>query len=257
MTESRPVCIADSCIGGLSVLRSLWGAGRASRAAFLADYAINPVGVKDGVEIADVVDRWLHVRANNGGILIMACNTLSVRHHEMGAPRARGVVTMVDCFREMARAEAARLADRRVLVVGTRYTASSSVYPDILAASAPGVRVDTVAATELERVIARLEAWDAADETVLTGELRQALADTDVAVLACTCFPMARSELESAFPNVTFLDPGAWCPGLLPHSDREQEEVLSLTVTGDVVAVEAAREFTRGYLGRGVIECCI
>lgn len=257
MTESPPVFIADSCIGGLSVLKSLWGAGHAGNVEFLADYAINPVGVKDGAEIADVVDRWLHVRASNDSMLIMACNTLSVRHHEMRAPRAEGVVTMVDCFREMTRAEAARLADRRVLVVGTRYTASSSVYPDILAASARGVRVDTVAATELERVIARLEAWDASDETVLNGGLRRALADTDVAILACTCFPMARNELESAFPGVTFLDPGAWCPGLLPQPGAEHDELLHLTVTGDVVTADAAREFARSYLGRGVIECCI
>ena len=46
MNESRPVFIADSCIGGLSVVKSLWNAGDASDAVFLADYAINPLGVK-------------------------------------------------------------------------------------------------------------------------------------------------------------------------------------------------------------------
>ena len=61
MTDSPPVFIADSCIGGLSVVRSLWDAGEAGNAIFLADYAINPLGVKSDPEIADVVERWLRL----------------------------------------------------------------------------------------------------------------------------------------------------------------------------------------------------
>jgi len=44
MEGLKPVFIADSCIGGLSVLKSIWNSVSAGDAVFLADYEINPCG---------------------------------------------------------------------------------------------------------------------------------------------------------------------------------------------------------------------
>jgi glutamate racemase len=262
MNESRPVFIADSCIGGLSVVKSLWNAGDASDAVFLADYAINPLGVKSDSDIADVADQWLRQAKEHSDTLVMACNTLSVRYHELlrsDAPVSgpKHIVSMVDCFKAMVQAETARLADKKVLIIGTRYTAGQNLYPVILKAAVPNVRINTVAATELERAIARLEAWDSVHESVLTGELRRALDDTDVAVLACTCFPMVATELGSLFPAVTFLDPGAYCSGLLEKRVTAQNRKLRIKVTGDVVSVARTVDFAKSHLDTGDIECCI
>jgi len=259
MTESRPVFIADSCIGGLSVVRSLWNSGDASNAVFLADYSINPLGVKSDSDIADVADRWLRQANEHSDTLVMACNTLSVRYHELLRSEApvswpKHIVSMVDCFKAMVQAEQARLANKKILIIGTRYTAGQNLYPDILHAALPDVRVNTVAATELERVIARLGTWDSADESVLTGELRRALDDTDIAVLACTCFPMVQAELESLFPGVVFLDPGAYCSGLMNKNAIARHRNLRIKVTGKVVSVARATDFARSYLGDGSID---
>jgi glutamate racemase len=259
MTESQPVFIADSCIGGLSVVKSMWKSGLVGDAVFLADYAINPLGVKSDSDIADVACRWLKQAKEHSDTLVMACNTLSVRYHELQRSRTpvsrpRHVLSMVDCFKAMVQAETARLANKRVLVIGTRYTAGQNLYPDILNAALPGARINTVAATALQRAIARLETWDSADESVLTGELRCALDDTDVAVLACTCFPMVAAELESLFPGVIFLDPGAYCLGLLNENAIAQHRNLRIKVTGKVVSTALATEFARSYLGHGSID---
>lgn len=261
MSDSRPVFIADSCIGGLSVVKSLWKAGDASDAIFLADYAINPLGVKSAPDIADVVERWLQLAEEQSDTLVMACNTLSVRHRKLQAssapmPGPKNVVSMADCFEALVRSEQERLTDRNVLVVGTRYTASQRIYPDLLRTAVPGVRVRTVAATELERAIARFESWDSDDDTVLTRELRQALHDTDIAILACTCFPMVRAELESLFPHVLFLDPGTCCSGLLPKNTEIQDKRLRIKTSGDVISAMQAVDFAKSHLGTGDIECC-
>ncbi len=55
MKGLKPVFIADTCIGGLSVVKSLWDSGSASDAIYLADYAINPLGVKNDSAIEDVI----------------------------------------------------------------------------------------------------------------------------------------------------------------------------------------------------------
>ncbi len=261
MTETQPVFIADTCIGGLSVVRSLWRAGVAADTVFLADYAVNPLGVKSDEEIAAAIDRWLSLAAEESDTLVLACNTLSLRYRELhpGAPPATSpgnIVTMVDFFEAMAESEASRLAGKRLLVIGTRYTANQRIYVDILEKAAPGIRVATAGATELERAIARLEPWDSNDDSVLTAGLRRSLGEADFAILACTCFPMAAPELSSLYPGVEFLDPGEYAGRLLRAGAQSPATKLQLRVTGDIVSAERAAEFARTYLDTGNIECC-
>ena len=255
MADPGAVFIADTCIGGLSVLKSMWGSGYASHARFMADYEVNPLGVKSDAAIADVVEKWMSLAAAHSDTMVIACNTLSIRHRQLAAsmvasPDLNKVVSMVDCLEAMIGAEMDLLSGKRILVIGTEFTANQSLYPDILKASVPGASVSTVAATELERRIARFLPWDGTDESVLTSDLRQVLDNTDIAVLACTCFPMARAELESMYPGVTFMDPGAYCSGLLERDTEGQRRKLSITVEGDIVSQSRVNEFAKSYLGR-------
>ena len=256
MKDSKPVFIVDSCIGGLSVVKSIWNSGRMSDAVFMADYEVNPLGVKSDSAIADVVNRWLSLAEDHSDTLIMACNTLSIHYHLLRRSKVplsglKHIVTMVDCFEAMVKIEADRLANRKVLVIGTAFTAGQALYPDILSTALPGIRVDTVAATELERKVARFQPWESQGISVLTGDLRQAIENTDIAILACTCFPMVQAEMERLFPGVIFLDPGVYCSGLLKESAIAQHRNLSLKVTGKVVSAARVTEFAKSYLGNG------
>lgn len=251
--SSTPVCIVDTCIGGLSVVKSLWGAKSGADVFFIADYAINPLGVKSDFEIGEVIHRWTGFAQAHSDTLLLACNTLSIRYHQLFATDSRHpgrghIVSMVDCFTAMTRNEMERLAGRNVLIVGTEFTASQVLYPDLLRASVQDVRVSTVAATELERKIARFEARSIDDESVLTEELRRALENTDIAVLACTCFPMVKAELETRFPGVEFLDPGAYAARLLAGSAASKDRDLRIRVTGDDVSADRVKEFAVQYL---------
>jgi glutamate racemase len=251
---AAPVFIADTCIGGLSVLKSLWGAGMAGDAIFMADYLVNPLGTKGEVEIADVVQRWTGFAERHADTLVIACNTLSIRHHQLRRdvkPESglQQIVSMVDCFEAMVQAEADRLAGRSVLVIGTEFTASQDVYPRLLKAGAPCVSVKTFGATELERRIARLMPLEDDNGSVFEGDLRCAIEGVDFAVLACTCFPMVGSRLENLFPGVTFLDPGRYCAGLLKHRNAVRGRKVRLEVTGNVVARPRVEKFARVYLG--------
>jgi glutamate racemase len=251
----KPVFIADTCICGLSVVRSLWEAGVAGNAMFMADYAVNPLGIKSDSEIAGVVERWFGLARRHSDTLVMACNTLSVRHHQLkqasaGFAGPERAVSMVDCLEAMAKAEAVRLAGRDVLVLGTEYTASHDVYPGVLGAAVPGTRVSTFGATDLERRIARFQALETDGDSVFDGELRSAIENTEVAILACTCFPLVRDRFEALFPGVVFLDPGRYCAGLLGQEKDMGARKLHLKVSGDVVSKSDVMKFARSYLGR-------
>jgi glutamate racemase len=256
MNDSPPVFIADTCIGGLSVVNALWRSGRSDDAIFLADYAVNPLGVKSEVAIASVVSRWLGWAEQHSNTLLIACNTLSIRYHQLlqsAAPPSglQQVVSMVDCFEALVTVEADRLMNRKVLIIGTAFTASQSVYEEILSTAIPGVRVASMAATALEQAIARFEPWESAGNSVLPNELRRAIENTDVVMLACTCFPLVRARLESLFPQVLFLDPGEACADLLSKGTLHQGKTLQLKVTGSVVEPARVTAFARAYLGDG------
>ena len=254
MNNPKPVFIADTCIGGLSVLKSMWDSGHANNAFFMADYEVNPLGVKSDAAIADTVNKWFSLAKEHSDTMVIACNTLSIRYHQSPASRVtssglKQVVSMVDCFEAMIKIEADQLANRKILVIGTQFTASQCLYPDMLDSALPGIQVNTVAATELERKIARFEPWDSEGNSVFTSELRQAVENSDIAVLACTCFPMAKAELESQFPWVVFINPGAYCSGLLEEDTSRQKRKLSLILKGDVISRARVTEFAQSYLG--------
>jgi glutamate racemase len=253
LDDLKPVFIADSCIGGLSVLKAMWKNGNLGDAIFMADYAINPLGVKDDSAIAGVVSRWLKTAEADADTLIIACNTLSIRYHQLALSNApvsdlSSIVSMVDCFMEMVKIEAPRLVNRNILIIGTEFTASQSLYPDILSAALPIKRISTIAATDLERQIARLEHWNSRADAVLAPALVQAIEQAEVVVLACTCFPMVRLQLEAMFPDLVFLDPGTYCADLIRDENTGQNRKLSIRVSGDVVSKEQVAEFARSYL---------
>jgi len=253
MNKPRPVFVADTCIGGLSVLRALRRSGHANDAVFLADYEVNPLGVKSDAAIEQVVNKWLGMAKRHSDKLVIACNTLSIRYRQLFPSNKtyagfKQIVSMVDCFREMIRVEAEPLAHKKILVLGTEFTSNQALYPNMLAAALPGVQVDSIAATELERRIARFLPLDYTDSSVLNHALRQAIEKTDIVVLACTCFPMVKTELQAQFPRVRFLDPGAYCQGLLEKENFKTPERLSVRVKGNVVSRAQVIEFANTFL---------
>lgn len=257
MSKRRPLFVVDTCIGGLSVVRTLRNTGLNDDVHFLADYAVNPLGTKNDAAIADVARQWLTRAQRHSDNLVIACNTLSIRYQALrdsGALRTDPghVVSMVDCFAEMLRREAGRLAGKRIVILGTAFTAGQPLYAQLLRSAIKDADIESVAATELERRIARFEPCGRDFSAALDETQRALIRNADVVLLACTCFPLVRAELERAFPGVDFVDPGAYCADLLALDDTTSGRALELEVTGDV-ALERVREFAASYLG----DCCV
>ena len=139
--------------------------------------------------------------------------------------------------------------------MGTEFTAAQSIYPEIIRDTCTGARPNAIGATALERRIARFEAGEDKRAASLTVELRSAIETADVVVMACTCFPLVRDELETSFPGVLFLDPGAYCAELLSADSKSADNAVSLRVTGDEVSPASVVNFANTYLG--VTTCCI
>jgi glutamate racemase len=252
--QDNSIFIVDSCLGGISVVKSLWRSNQARQCLFLADYEVNPLGKKTPAFIATVVDRWINIAKKHSDTLILACNTLSIKYEQLNREKKdiRGliqIISMVDCFYNMTEMESSRLEGSKVLIVGTEFTASQPLYSDILASRHPGADVATIAATELERRIARISSL----EECISDDVTMAIKKADVVILACTCFPIIQDYLESLFSGVVFLNPGNYCPKLISSQNDNNEKDLKLIVTGNVVSASKVINFSKEYIDDGFV----
>jgi glutamate racemase len=250
------VVFCDTCIGGSTVAANLARPDAGLRGFFLADYAVNPLGTRadDGVRAA--LNRWIDIAASRSSLMIVACNTASVRledspdvRHRADEPGLR-LHSMVDLLDALLAHNGGALRGRRVCVMGTEYTVSRSLYRDRLLAAGAS-EVIALGATRTERAIAHLQHATDEGRRIIHEEIHGTLADVDAVLLACTCFPLIGDQVAAVNADILQLDPGGEIRGVVPNVQRGGPNRLTLAFTGgsmsrDQLAEQAPRLF-RGW----------
>src|SRR5262245_36630483 len=237
------VVFTDSCIGGSTVATKLGAKTSGLKALYLADYAINPLGVQSADHIAAVVERWISVAESCAPSLIVACNTASVSVHRQNGRRgtfssgALVVVTMTELVRRILDAHRHQLTGKRVGVLGTRFTTTEPLYANMMAAV--GARaVYACAATRTERVVAALEHRTPEGAAVIADEIGDFVCGLDAVLLGCTCFPLIAPLITRLNPGCLLLDPAdaVWAPAQISPR-RIRENRLTIGVSGSTVMI--------------------
>jgi len=144
MSDSRPIGVFDSGIGGLTVAKALQELLPNERIFYLGDTARVPYGNKS----ADTVERYsielvsMLIR-ENAKVIVVACNTVS----SVAIPklRARVSVSVIGVIEPGAQAAVATTRNRHIGVIGTRATIRSGAYENALRALNVHVRVSSQA----------------------------------------------------------------------------------------------------------------
>jgi glutamate racemase len=216
------------------------------RALFLADYATNPLGTRSPADVHAALDRWVDLAVGRAPLLVIACNTASVRLQDLPqvAERARGlgvaVRSMVDLFRSALEREPRIFQDRRVCLMGTRFTVAHPLYAEMVRGAGAG-EVLPLPATATEAEIAHLRHESRSGRERVRQEVGSAIAAGDAVLLACTCFPLVERLLRDINPTARFLDPGTGIGALAPLGAGEGENRLRVALTGGAVSVADAR----------------
>ena len=246
------IVFADTCVGGSTVAAELARTRNGIRAFFLADYAVNPLGVKSQEAVQEALNRWVDAAVGRATELVIACNTASVRLR--GAPevldRAESlgvrVHSMADFLEKRLEEGAAVVQGKWVCLMGTEFTVGQPLYRDrLLGAGASAVL--PLAATRTERAIAHLEHDSPEGREAILEELRETLGEADAVVLACTCFPMVGDLIREMNPSITLLDPAvgverlAGMAGLGGMAGSEGPNRLTVALTGEVLTPEELR----------------
>ena len=207
MSDSRPIGIFDSGMGGLTVVKEMLRLLPAEQLVYFGDTARVPYGPKSvDTIIRFSIENILFLLKHRVKMVVIACNTAS----------SVALATVEDSFRvpiigviEPGVKEALRRTkSNRVGVIGTRTTVKSNTYARLLKEMRPGV---TVAAQSCPLFVPLVEeGWLRHPLTrAIAAEYLSPLksANVDTLILGCTHYPLLRPVIQQVMgPRVCLID---------------------------------------------------
>jgi glutamate racemase len=198
MSDSRPIGVFDSGIGGLTVVKALRELLPEEKIFYLGDTARVPYGGKS----ASTVERYSLemtelLLKENAKAIVVACNTasaLALKTLERTLP-----VPVVGVIQPGAQAAINATRNRHIGVIGTRATIGSGAYEKALLALDAEVRVTSRACPLLVPLIE--EGWlnDELTDSVILRYLEPLINEAiDTLVLGCTHYPLLADAIERA-----------------------------------------------------------
>jgi len=206
-TDSRPIGVFDSGVGGLTVFHALEQALPAEAMVYLGDTARVPYGTKS----AETVIRYTLEAARfmlrqQVKMVVVACNTASSVAIDAMEKATR--LPVVGVIAPGARRAVERSMAGRIGVIGTRATVASGAYKRAIQDRRPDAEVLSQACPLF--VPLAEEGWTEGDITRRVAEsylepFRRA--EVDALVLGCTHYPLLRGVIgEVMGPDVVLVD---------------------------------------------------
>lgn len=232
-SDTLPIGVYDSGVGGLGVLDKLVARLPGERFVYFGDTAHMPYGNKSSRELRErtgQITRWL-INAQQAKVIVTACNTASAL-----MPESVEGVPAVGPIRPACRA-AAHTDARHVGVLATTNTVLSGRYEAYLKTFAPEKSVRQVACPGLAKLIETGLSGSAECRRLLPHCLRPLLDWTDLVILGCTHYPFAIDAIAELLPPETrILDPADYI-GLavkehLEHLPVPDKSGLEIHVSG-------------------------
>ncbi|HYY35258.1 MAG TPA: glutamate racemase [Candidatus Binatia bacterium] len=220
MSDSRPIGVFDSGIGGLTVVKALRDLLPNENISYLGDTARVPYGPKSpetvqryAVELAGILTQ------KNAKALVVACNTVS----SVALPllTKKFSVPVIGVIEPGARAALRATHNRHIGVIGTRATIRSGAYEKALRAADSNVRVSSRACPLLVPLIEEGLLDDEVTDRMIMRYLEPMLADgIDTLVLGCTHYPLLTDAIARMLKRQVMLVDSA------QNCARAVEEVL-------------------------------
>lgn len=197
-SDTRPIGVFDSGIGGLTVVSALRKLLPNESIFYIGDTARVPYGNKSpetverySIELADLLTR------ENAKLIVVACNTVS----SVAIPKLRKHVTVpvIGVIEPGAQAAIAMTRNRHVGVIGTRATIRSGAYENALRALNTHARVISRPCPLLVPLIEEGFLDDKLTDQAIARYLEPMIADgIDTLVLGCTHYPLLAPAIGRA-----------------------------------------------------------
>jgi glutamate racemase len=229
MSDSRPIGVFDSGIGGLTVVKALRDLLPDENIIYLGDTARVPYGPKS----PETVQRYATELAGmlmqkNAKALVVACNTVS----SVALPllTEKFPVPVIGVIEPGARAALQATRNRRIGVIGTHATIRSGAYEKALREVDNNVRVSSRACPLLVPLIEEGLLNDDVTDQIIMRYLEPMVADEiDTLVLGCTHYPLLTNAIARAVKRqIVLVDSAQNCARAVEETlDRQSLRVAS------------------------------
>jgi glutamate racemase len=196
MSDSRPIGVFDSGVGGLTVLREIRRQMPAEGLIYVADLEHFPYGPRPQAQVRGLALDIIGMLANmDTKLVVIACNTATAA--ALHVARERFDIPVVGVIAPGAQAAAAATRNARVAVLSTEGTRASGEYVHAIKEANPGIAVLSAVAADLVEIVEDGDADTPRADDALRPVLERVLEwRADTLVLGCTHYPLLRPALD-------------------------------------------------------------
>jgi glutamate racemase len=196
MSDSRPIGVFDSGVGGLTVLREIRRQMPAEGLIYVADLEHFPYGPRSQAQVRGLALDIIGMLAGmDTKLVVIACNTATAA--ALNGARERFDIPVVGVIAPGAQAAAAATRNARVAVLSTEGTRASGEYVHAIKEANPGILVLSEVAADLVEIVEDGDADTPRAEAALRPVLARILDwNADTLVLGCTHYPLLSPVLQ-------------------------------------------------------------
>jgi glutamate racemase len=196
MSDSRPIGVFDSGVGGLTVLREIRHQMPAERLIYVADLEHFPYGPRSQGQVRGLALDIIGMLAGmDTKLVVIACNTATAA--ALHVARERFDIPVVGVIAPGAQAAAAATRNLRVAVLSTEGTRASGEYVHAIREANPGIVVLSEVAADLVAIVENGDADTPSADAALAPVLERIFDwRADTLVLGCTHYPLLRPALR-------------------------------------------------------------
>jgi len=204
MNTNGPICLFDSGIGGLTVLKKLANAFPNENYIYLADLARVPFGDKSKEELTNIVNEiisWLE--KFNPKAIITACNTSAALLQQSAlSSQLSALISIIDPVAK----EIASSNYKEVTVWATKFTIENNAYKKAINKLNPNIKVQEISCPKLVPMIENLECSIEEKTKIISEYMEQISPSSDALIYGCTHYPHI-DEMVKKQRNIVTIDP--------------------------------------------------
>ena len=208
LQNDSPIGVFDSGIGGLTIARAIVDKLPNERIIYFGDTAHLPYGEKsvDAIRFYSLKICKLLLEANCK-MIVVACNTASAAAYDVLLEFFQDKIHFVNVVDPLVK-KAANLAKKKVGIIATKTTVKSNIYQSKLHTLIPDIEVQQLATPLFVPMIEEGFHQQKISEDIIKTYLdNERLKDIDTLLLACTHYPLIKSQIEAFYDgNVNVLD---------------------------------------------------
>ena len=244
-----PICLFDSGIGGLTVLKKLISKFPQENYIYLADLARVPFGDKTSEEIktiANEIIEWL--LRFNPKMIVMACNTSSAVLSGNGRINHTSTVPIYGMIESTAQF-ISNSEYEEVTIWATKLVVENNAYKKAINNKNQNIKVQEIACAKLVPMIEDLSFNPEEKIKIISEYIKKTSTTSKALVLGCTHYPLLQNDLKQ-LTDMEIIDPADCLVKEIEESlgnglPQQVPTELSLYTTAQVEKIE---KFSRLYL---------